>query len=82
MGPLSVCQIQPTLRSCVHACGQLFCNARRAEVKAANPSAGFKEMSSLLATAWKDAGEAERAPFLSLHQARCQNPTCMPAASP
>ena len=54
----------------VRACAQLFCDAKRGEVKAANPSAGFKEMSSLLAGAWKSAGEAERTPFVSLHQVR------------
>jgi hypothetical protein len=57
---------------CLHGCTQLFCNARREGVKAANPGAGYKEMSSLLAAAWKGASEAERAPFASQHQARCQ----------
>ena len=55
-------------RACT--CVQLLCAAKRAEVKAANPGAGFSDTPGLLAAAWKDASEADRAPFQQQHEAR------------
>ena len=50
---------------------QLFTNANRKRVKAANPGASFGDMGKLLAQAWKEASAEERAPFEAAHAVRC-----------
>ena len=44
-------------------CVQLFCDAKRVEVKAANPGASFGETGKLLAAAWKDCPAEDKARF-------------------
>lgn len=44
-------------------CVQLFCDAQREEIKAANPGASFGETGKLLATAWKDCPAEDKARF-------------------
>ncbi len=44
-------------------CVQLFCDAKREEIKAANPGASFGENGKLLATAWKDCPAEDKARF-------------------
>lgn len=43
---------------------QLFCKARRPDLQAANPKAGMPEISKLLADAWKEVDEEEKAVFV------------------
>ena len=40
---------------------QLFCDAKREEIKATNPGAGFGETGKLLATAWKECSSEDKA---------------------
>ena len=47
---------------------QLFCNAKREAIKAANPEASFAELSKLLAVAWKEASDADKQPFQTMHE--------------
>ncbi len=42
---------------------QLFCDAKREEIKAANPGASFGETGKLLAAAWKDCPAEDKARF-------------------
>ena len=42
---------------------QLFCDAKREEIKAANPGAGFGETGKLLAAAWKECNAEDKANF-------------------
>ena len=42
---------------------QLFCDAKREEIKAVNPGAGFGERGKLLAAAWKDCNAEDKAKF-------------------
>ncbi len=44
-------------------CVQLFCDAKREEIKAANPGASFGETGKLLAAAWKDCPAEDKARF-------------------
>ena len=47
---------------------QLYCDSKRAEIKAASPGADFKTLSTLLGAAWKSASDDEKAPFLAQNQ--------------
>lgn len=49
---------------------QLFCDAKRAEIKAANPAAGFGETGKLLAAAWKECSPEDKASFQEQSQVR------------
>ena len=49
---------------------QLFCDAKRAEIKAANPAAGFGETGKLLAAAWKECSADDKASFQEQSQVR------------
>lgn len=40
---------------------QLFCDAKRDEIKAANPGAGFGDTGKLLAAAWKECSPEDKA---------------------
>jgi len=42
-----------------------FCNAKRDEVKAANPTAQFGEMGRLLFTLWEGLTESEKAMYMA-----------------
>ncbi|KAI9032465.1 high mobility group box domain-containing protein [Hyaloraphidium curvatum] len=44
----------------------LFSSAKRAEVKAENPDAGFGEIGKLLGAAWKDVSDAEKKKYEAL----------------
>lgn len=46
---------------------QLFCDAKREEVKADHPDAAFGEISKLLGAAWKEAHPDEKATFQEQH---------------
>jgi len=49
---------------------QLFCDATRASLKAANPDASFGELGKLMGQAWKAATPEEIAPFKAKHEVR------------
>lgn len=46
---------------------QLFCDDKRAELKAANPETPFTEMAKLLGAAWKEATPDEKAKYQEQH---------------
>lgn len=50
---------------------QLFCDAKRGEIKAANPEAGFGETGKLLAAAWKDCAPEDKAKYQEQSQVCC-----------
>ena len=54
---------------------QLFCEAKREEIKAANPGASFGETGKLLAAAWKDCPAEDKARFQE------QSQVCIPFCS-
>lgn len=43
---------------------QLYCNAKRPELKAASPEIGFPEMGKALGKMWKEVSDAEKQPYL------------------
>ena len=45
-----------------------FCKAKRDEVKAANPTAKFGDMSKLLSALWKELSENEKMAYVNSHQ--------------
>ena len=49
---------------------QLFCDAKREEIKAANPGVGFGETGKLLAAAWKECSPEDKANFQEQSQVR------------
>lgn len=49
---------------------QLFCDAKREEIKAANPGAGFGETGKLLAAAWKECNSEDKAKLQEQSQVR------------
>lgn len=54
-------------------CGmQLFCDAKREEIKTAKPGAGFGEMGKLLAAAWKECLSEDKAKYQEQSQVRCR----------
>ena len=56
---------------------QLFCDSKRAEVKAANPGADFKTLSTLLGAAWKEASDDDKAPFIAQNQVCWGSPSML-----
>ncbi len=56
--------LEPCIRQVTHTADlQLFCDAKREEIKAANPGAGFGETGKLLAAAWKECTPEDKAKF-------------------
>jgi hypothetical protein len=45
-----------------------FCNAKRAEVKAANPNANFGDIARLLSVAWKELNETKKSAYKAPHK--------------
>lgn len=45
-----------------------FCNAKRAEVKAANPNANFGDIARLLSVAWKELNGIEKSAYKAPHK--------------
>jgi HMG (high mobility group) box len=62
-------QLRQVLR-CPRLCMQLFCDDKRAELKATNPDTPFAEMAKLLGAAWKGAAPEEKATYQEQHAVR------------
>ena len=56
---------------------QLFCEDNRAEIKAANPEAGFGEIGKLLAAAWKDCDADSKSQYQQQSQVKRLVQCCM-----
>ena len=54
----------------------MFCEDRRAEIKAANPEAGFGDIGKLLAAAWKECNAEVKAQYQQQNQVRRTATTC------
>ena len=54
----------------------MFCEDSRAEIKAANPEAGFGDIGKLLAAAWKECDAETKAQYQQQNQVRLTAATC------